>query len=81
MLRKSYQVKKDDRIIVLSGKEKGKIGKVLKVIPKNDRIVIEKVNMLKRHTKAGPNVAKGGIIGPDTGRQPDVGRRRACPDM
>jgi len=62
MLRKSYQVKKDDRIIVLSGKEKGKIGKVLKIIPKNDRIVIEKVNMLKRHTKAGPNVAKGGII-------------------
>ena len=62
MLRKSYQVKKDDRIIVLSGKEKGKIGKVLKVLPKNDRIVIEKVNILKRHTKAGPNVAKGGII-------------------
>lgn len=62
MLRKSYQVKKDDRIIVLSGKEKGKIGKVLKVIPKNDRIIIEKINMLKRHTKAGPNVAKGGII-------------------
>ena len=62
MLRKSYQVKKDDRIIVLSGKEKGKIGKVLKVIPKNDRIIVEKVNLIKRHTKAGPNVAKGGIV-------------------
>ena len=62
MLRKSYQIKKDDRIIVISGKEKGKIGKVLKILPKNDRVVAEKINMLKRHTKAGPNVAKGGII-------------------
>jgi len=62
MLRKSYQVKKDDRVIVISGKEKGKIGKVLKIVPKRDRIVVEKINMIKRHTRPGPNVATGGII-------------------
>ncbi len=48
--------------MVVTGKEKGKIGKVLKIIPKNDRVVVEKVNMIKRHQKPGPNVAKGGII-------------------
>jgi len=62
MKKQSEHIKKDDRVIVLSGKEKGKIGKVLKIIPKKNRAVVEKVNMVKRHTKAGPNVAKGGII-------------------
>ena len=48
--------------MVLSGKEKGKLGKVLKVLPKTDRVIIEKVNMIKRHTKPGGMAAKGGII-------------------
>ncbi|MBW1709288.1 MAG: 50S ribosomal protein L24 [Deltaproteobacteria bacterium] len=62
MKKQSDHIKKDDRVIVLSGKAKGKIGKVLKIIPKKNRAIVEKVNMVKRHTKAGPNVAKGGII-------------------
>ncbi len=62
MQRKKYHIKKDDRVIVLSGKERGKTGKVLKILPKKDRVVIEKVNMIKRHTKPGGLAAKGGII-------------------
>ncbi|MBW2061668.1 MAG: 50S ribosomal protein L24 [Deltaproteobacteria bacterium] len=62
MRKQSEHIKKDDRAIVLSGKEKGKIGKVLKILPKKNRAVIEKVNMVKRHTRAGAKAAKGGII-------------------
>jgi large subunit ribosomal protein L24 len=62
MERKSYHIKKNDRVMVISGKEKGKVGKVLKLLPKSDRVVVEKVNMIKRHTKPGGMAAKGGII-------------------
>ena len=62
MQRKRYNVKKEDRVMVLTGKEKGKVGKVLKVLPKTDRVIVEKVNMIKRHTKPGGKAAKGGII-------------------
>ena len=62
MNRKNYHIKKEDRVMVLSGKERGKVGKVLKILPKKDRIVIEKVNMIKRHTKPGGLATKGGII-------------------
>jgi large subunit ribosomal protein L24 len=62
MNRKKYHIKKEDRVMVLSGKERGKIGKVLKILPKKDRIIIEKVNMIKRHTKPGGMAAQGGII-------------------
>ena len=62
MQHKKYHVKKDDRVIVLSGKEKGKMGKVLKILHKKDRVIVEKINMIKRHTKPGGMAAKGGII-------------------
>ncbi|MFH1136294.1 MAG: 50S ribosomal protein L24 [Pseudomonadota bacterium] len=62
MQRKRYNIKKDDRVMVLSGKEVGKIGKVLKILPKTDRAIVEKINMIKRHTKPGGMAAKGGII-------------------
>ncbi|MEW5724082.1 MAG: 50S ribosomal protein L24 [Thermodesulfobacteriota bacterium] len=62
MPRKRYHVKKDDRVVVISGKEKGKMGKVLKILPKKDRVIVEKVNMIKRHTRPGGLAAKGGII-------------------
>ncbi len=44
-------IKKDDKVKVITGKDKGKIGKVLKVLRKKDRILIEKVNIIKRHTR------------------------------
>jgi len=60
--KKDPLVKKNDKVIVLSGKERGKIGAILKVDTEKDRVVIEKVNMVKRHTRPGGNNAQGGII-------------------
>jgi len=62
MLRKHYHIKKDDRVMVISGKDKGKMGKVLKIFPKNDRAIVEKVNIIKRHTRAGTGNSRGGIL-------------------
>src|SRR5262245_43933503 len=56
------RIKKDDTVIVIAGKDKGRSGKVIKVMPKEDRVVVEGVNMVKRHT--APNIAhpQGGVI-------------------
>jgi large subunit ribosomal protein L24 len=56
------RIRKDDTVIVIAGKDKGRSGKVLKVLPKEDRVVVEGVNMVKRHTK--PDIAhpQGGVI-------------------
>ena len=48
--------------MVRTGKEKGKIGTVLRVNSEKDRVIVEKVNMVKRHTRAGGKSAQGGII-------------------
>jgi len=62
-VRKKHPViKKNDKVIVLSGKEKGKIGAVLKVDSEKDRVVVEKINMVKRHTRPGGKTAQGGIV-------------------
>jgi len=62
MKHEDFHVRKGDRVMVVAGKEKGKAGKVLKVLPKKSRLVIEKVNMVKRHTKPSKTVGKGGIV-------------------
>lgn len=56
------RIKKDDTVVVLAGKDKGRSGKVLKVLVEEQRVVVEGVNMAKRHT--APNVAhpQGGVI-------------------
>jgi large subunit ribosomal protein L24 len=56
------RIRKDDTVIVLAGKDKGRSGKVLKVLVKEERVLVEGVNMMKRHTK--PDVANpnGGVI-------------------
>lgn len=60
---RSCKVHKDDKVMVIAGREKGKLGKVLKVLHKKDAVVIEKVNMVKRHTKANPyKQDAGGIV-------------------
>ena len=56
------RVKKDDNVIVISGNFKGKTGKILKVFPKKDRVIVEGVNLRKRHTKANQKNPQGGII-------------------
>lgn len=62
MRKKHPMIKKNDKVIVLVGKEKGKIGSVLKVDAEKGRLIVEKLNMVKRHTRAGGKTAQGGII-------------------
>ena len=61
-LFKGYHVKKGDMVEVLAGKEKGKTGKVLKVLKKKDRVIVEKINFVKKHARPGGKFAKGGIV-------------------
>jgi large subunit ribosomal protein L24 len=62
MAKKKLHIRKNDKVMVVAGKEKGKIGTVLKVIARKDRAVVEKLNMVQRHTKPGGKNAQGGII-------------------
>lgn len=56
------KIRKGDTIKVISGNARGKIGKVLKVFPEADRVIVEGVNLIKRHTRPTPKNRKGGII-------------------
>ena len=60
--QKKYHIKRDDVVMVIAGKEKGKTGKVLKIMSKKDRAVVEKVNFIKRHMRPGAHSRQGGII-------------------
>lgn len=62
MKKNKVHVKKDDLVVVISGKDKGKKGKVLSVIPKDERVVVEGINIVKRHTRPNQNLQQGGII-------------------
>ena len=62
MLQKKIQIKKDDKVKVIVGKDKGKIGKVLKVDKKKNRLLIEKINLVKRHAKPSAKNRQGGIV-------------------
>ena len=54
------QIRKNDTVMVIAGRERGKTGKVLRVIPDRERVLIERLNLVKRHTKArGPQSAQG----------------------
>ena len=56
-------VKKNDHVAVLAGRDRGKRGRVLRVLPTKGRVIVEGVNLIKRHTRANPqrNI-KGGIV-------------------
>ncbi len=56
------KIKKNDTVRVVSGNYKGMEGKVLKVYPRTARIIVEKVNLIKRHTRQASQAEKGGII-------------------
>jgi len=55
------KIKKGDRVVVLAGKDKGRQGQVLRVIPKDDRVLVAGVNMVKRHTRPSQGDPQGGI--------------------
>jgi len=62
MLANKCYIKKDDKVKIIVGKDQGKIGKVLKVDRKKSRILVEKINMVKRHSKPTNQNRQGGII-------------------
>jgi large subunit ribosomal protein L24 len=56
-------IKKNDEVFILRGKDRGKTGRVLIVIPKEERVVVEGVQMIKRHTRPNPQKnIKGGVV-------------------
>ena len=55
-------VKRDDTVIIMSGDDKGKKGKVLEVSPKEGKIIVEGVNIVKKHVKPRPPQDNGGIV-------------------
>ncbi len=57
-----FKLKKDDIVEVIAGREKGKKGKILALFPDNGKVTVEKLNMLKRHTKPSAQNKQGGII-------------------
>ncbi|MEX1308255.1 MAG: 50S ribosomal protein L24 [Eubacteriales bacterium] len=58
----AMHVKKDDRVVVISGKDRGKKGKVMIAQPTKGRVIVEKVNMLTKHTRPRKQGETGGII-------------------
>lgn len=56
------QIKKNDNVLVTAGKEKGKRGRVIAVYPRENRVLIEKLNMIKRHTRPNQQLRQGGIV-------------------
>ena len=55
------KIKKGDRVVLLAGKDKGRQGTVTKVLPKDERVFVQGVNMVQRHTKASQSDPNGGI--------------------
>ncbi|KSU57436.1 50S ribosomal protein L24 [[Bacillus] enclensis] len=55
-------VKKGDKVVVITGKDKGKTGTVLAAFPKNDRVLVEGINVVKKHAKPSQMNPQGGII-------------------
>ncbi|WP_395340506.1 50S ribosomal protein L24 [Ningiella sp. W23] len=57
------KIRRDDEVVVLAGKDKGKHGKVLRVVAESDRVFVEGVNVVKKHQKGNPQAGEpGGII-------------------
>ena len=63
MSRLQTPVRRNDNVIVTTGKDRGKRGRVLKVLPSTNRLIVEGLNMIKRHTKPNPGrQIKGGLV-------------------
>jgi large subunit ribosomal protein L24 len=63
MSRLATPIRRNDSVVVITGKDRGKRGRVLKVLPEKNRLVVEGVNIIKRHTKPNPQrQIKGGLV-------------------
>jgi large subunit ribosomal protein L24 len=56
------KLKREDKVVVITGRDKGKTGKVMSVFPQTSQVVVEGVNIVKRHTKPSQKSPRGGII-------------------
>ena len=56
------KIKKGDRVVVLTGKDKGRTGKVLRVIPSDNRVVVQGIQVVQRHTRPSAGNPQGGIV-------------------
>jgi large subunit ribosomal protein L24 len=55
-------IKRDDNVMVITGRDKGKKGRVIRVFPEADRALVEKINMVKRHSKPSQQLPQGGVV-------------------
>jgi large subunit ribosomal protein L24 len=62
MMVPRFHVKKNDLVMVVSGKEKGKSGRILRVLPEKKKVIIEKINFVKRHARPHGKQRQGGIL-------------------
>jgi len=62
MSQNKLHVKTGDTVVVITGKDKGKKGRILAAFPKTNRVLVEGVNMVKKHTKPNPTNPQGGIV-------------------
>ena len=91
MMKKRLKIKKDDTVRVIAGKDKGKEGKVIQVFPEMDKVVVDKVNIMKKHIKpqqkgqqgqviefSGPlHVSNVMIVDPENGKASRVGFKKS----
>lgn len=61
-MRGRFSLKKNDLVMVIAGKEKGKSGRILKVFSRKNRALIEKINFVKKHTRPSGQTRQGGIV-------------------
>ena len=62
MLSLHCKIKKNDQVMIVSGRERGKTGRIMKVAPKKGYVLVEKLNMVKRHVKPSTKYKQGGIV-------------------
>lgn len=56
------RIRKNDQVMVITGKDRGKVGRVIQMLAERDRVIVEKVNVVKRHTKPTQKNPQGGIV-------------------
>jgi large subunit ribosomal protein L24 len=62
MSQQKYHIKKNDLVSVIRGKEQGKSGRVLRVLPEKGKVIIEKINFIKKHSRPHGQQRRGGIL-------------------
>jgi large subunit ribosomal protein L24 len=61
-MRERLSLKKNDLVKVIAGRERGKSGRILRVFPRKNRVLVEKINFVKRHTRPSGQTRQGGIV-------------------